>query len=98
MKPVDKHYDDNYDMDTICSTIRSFFECLSIINNTDCFPQNIDIENPISPLKKSWMNLMKNINMCRDGSTENLSEIGCLNMKSIYYPQHCGIMELNDCE
>ena len=82
-----------------CSTVRNCVKCLSKIGNGECFDvamlSKYSNSHPMYPM---LVKVRQNINLCGKETEHDLSEIGCLYMKSMYYPQHCGIMELNDCE
>ena len=50
------------------------------------------------PSDPGWTNFLSNIKLCGKGSDQDLAEIGCLYGKNLYYAQHCGMMELDDCK
>ena len=69
------------------------------MNITECFTSDILAQDRNVPQNDTlWTELLKNINMCGNRSEQELSEIGCLYYKPIYYAQYCGILELDDCE
>lgn len=91
----------DHDMEylTNCKTFKQSFQCLSKMKNKNCFTPDITVENMyFHPTYPGWRSYMMNINMCGNGSKQDVAEVGCLYMKSIYYARHCGIMELDDCE
>ncbi|KAE9546959.1 hypothetical protein FO519_009829, partial [Halicephalobus sp. NKZ332] len=89
------------DSDTIpiCDSVVQFFNCVSAIHDVRCAsPENyVDYRDSYRADYK-WTDLWRNINLCRNSSTEDLAEIGCLFWRQLEYAQHCGIMELDNCE
>ncbi|KAE9547890.1 hypothetical protein FO519_008900 [Halicephalobus sp. NKZ332] len=82
-----------------CNGVVQFFNCVSAIHDVRCFnPDNYADYWNSHKTDYDWTNTWMDINLCRNSSTEDLAEIGCLFWKQLYYPQHCGIMELDNCE
>ena len=91
--------DGDYWARQICESLKKTVNCLSKIRNKDCFAPDIFQQHAIiHRMYPLWIVLQQNINMCGRGSEQDLSQIGCLYKESINYAQHCGIMELDDCE
>ena len=79
--------------------IQKCLSCFSEMNITYCFAADILAQHYNVPQNHPlWIDLLKNINMCGNRSDEDMRMIGCLHYKSLYYAQHCGTFEFDDCE
>ena len=45
-----------------------------------------------------WKYIVENINLCGEGSNQDLAEIGCLFWTKLYLHKHCEINDSNDCQ
>ncbi|KAE9548158.1 hypothetical protein FO519_008635, partial [Halicephalobus sp. NKZ332] len=91
--------DNSGNADKVCQDIATLLECFSKISNKECFAPDVFAEDQDSlPTDPTWTDLLMNINMCGNGSEQDLANIGCLFWRQLYYTQQCGTFELDNCQ
>ena len=81
-----------------CSMTKKLLKCLSKIKNGNCFTSYVFLEYTLGYTASDWAYIIENINLCGEGSDQDLAQIGCLYWKQLYLHNHCDITKSNDCQ